>query len=658
MKVMEKGTDRRAEVHISVDGQVDDIAEYGEYIDPVDKAICCDVPIEEDHKVKFGGWFSGTALTVAFDAVIDGVYRKANSYVAKSVTAQMNKKFEIENFLYRTDKGIIDTEMHVVPLSGVTMSRGEGPETVGTMELRLYVTRQIGVHHALSNIEKYSSNNGNIEDDVDVEETATYRQIEPTIKMSFERNCAPLEKRKVTREQRNMEMRRPGTESWAIFRFHYRSKDAIIKQNLVLTADPKDKNKTVSHVLDLEPVPPLPLGTKPQKDDGDSSTRATTPMPPYTPSPPVKTLQKEPNPKSPTLSTKQPAITTPTPTDTPASKTNMVSLTKKNTISSLETTPAPKTAEGVGEDLRARVFLKPSLKSAATTIDKAATNGDGKSAVSTPTTNGDTEKVAKTTTTPIVEKPTKAAPVPPINSEAAEEPIEKPTENPGEKPTEKPTEKPVGKSVGKAAATASDTIVVTLPKGKSNGFTSVNGPATKTTTPAKDPAKKIPQVVIPPAKKPIVKPTPVATATATAQKKPPVAAPPVTPTKRTAEPTIVTTPEVKRAKIVPAPIVPTTPATVSRIASGTPSPRPVSIDHKVVEQRKKLEALRLKRLENAKKQEQLDKQMEPFKKRMAEELERINREMMEEEAAAAEDEEHLKVSAQMLAEFEKGDGGE
>ena len=60
MKVLEKATDRRAEAHIYVDGRVHELEEYGEYVDPVDKAICCYVPIEEGHRVKIGGRFSGT----------------------------------------------------------------------------------------------------------------------------------------------------------------------------------------------------------------------------------------------------------------------------------------------------------------------------------------------------------------------------------------------------------------------------------------------------------------------------------------------------------------------------------------------------------------------------------------------------------------------
>jgi hypothetical protein len=50
--------------------------------------------------------------------------------------------------------------------------------------------------------------------------------------------------------------------------------------------------------------------------------------------------------------------------------------------------------------------------------------------------------------------------------------------------------------------------------------------------------------------------------------------------------------------------------------------------------------------------------MAPYKKRMAEELERLNREMLVEEAAATDDEEHLKASADMYEEFQTMGGGD
>jgi len=340
----------------------------------------------------------------------------------------------------------------------------------------------------------------------------------------------------------------------------------------------------------------------------------------------------------------------------------MTSTTEKEVMPSPEITTTPETAEDVNEDLRARVFSKPSPKPAsaevpATTVEQAATNGDGDSVISTSTVNRDAEHAIDTPQTTVNKDTAAGKPAEPEVAANLEKPIDKPAEKPAEK----------------EQVTVSDTIAVNLPKDKSTGstndsaaktsslpqnnFNSINGTSTKTTTPAKEPAKKSPQVVVTPPKKPATKPAPIATGTVTAQKKPPAAAMPITPTKRTVEPTTVTSSETKRAKIVPSPIAPTTPTIVSRIPPGSPSPRPMSVERKLAEQRKKLEALRQKRLETAKKQEELDKQMEPYKKRMAEELERLNKEMMEEEAAAAEDEEHLNASVEMLAEFEKESGG-
>lgn len=60
MKVIEKGTDRSAEVHVCVEGAVKPLGEYGQYIDANDKAICCYVPVVEGHKVQIRGKFAGT----------------------------------------------------------------------------------------------------------------------------------------------------------------------------------------------------------------------------------------------------------------------------------------------------------------------------------------------------------------------------------------------------------------------------------------------------------------------------------------------------------------------------------------------------------------------------------------------------------------------
>jgi len=59
MRVIERDTDRKAQVNIFVKCQVQALEEYGEYVDPRDNAICCYVPIDEGHQPKVGGRFSG-----------------------------------------------------------------------------------------------------------------------------------------------------------------------------------------------------------------------------------------------------------------------------------------------------------------------------------------------------------------------------------------------------------------------------------------------------------------------------------------------------------------------------------------------------------------------------------------------------------------------
>lgn len=224
--------------------------------------------------------------------------------------------------------------------------------------------------------------------------------------------------------------------------------------------------------------------------------------------------------------------------------------------------------------------------------------------------------------------------------------------------------------VAKDQVNSKDTITVTTPKHNSstsvddsavkapnlNGTDAnlINGTATGLTAQVKDTTQKGPQTAI---KKHIVHPAPIVTTVPITQMKPPTPTTPVTPTKRPTAPTNRTSPEFKRAKIVPAPSTPSAPPMFSRGTTGSPSPKPLSIERQVAEQRKKLDDLRKKRLQMAKKQKTIDKQMEPFKQRMAEELARLNEEMMAEESAYTEEEQHLSASVEMLAEFKMADGG-
>lgn len=59
MRVREKGSDREAEVHLNSLGSVNELEEFCQYVDPVDKAICCYVPVEKGSVIRVKGTFSG-----------------------------------------------------------------------------------------------------------------------------------------------------------------------------------------------------------------------------------------------------------------------------------------------------------------------------------------------------------------------------------------------------------------------------------------------------------------------------------------------------------------------------------------------------------------------------------------------------------------------
>jgi hypothetical protein len=340
------------------------------------------------------------------------------------------------------------------------------------------------------------------------------------------------------------------------------------------------------------------------------------------------------------------------PAITHAPNLDMGSATKEKDPLPSQNTLVPEDQRDVTEDLRARVFSSPSPmpaigKAFIPILDQDAPDNNIDGAVSSPSLSNNTDKAADTS------KDKKRLSVSLV------------TANGPDATNNKAADKATKKSIEKKQSLGNDTIIVNVPEDQitaKSDDSSVKAPSVPPTgtNPTKVKTtcntKKFPKVLIPLKKKQPAKPTPVASPTPTAHKKSDTATPPVTPTKRTAEPTDSTTLEAKRTKISETPPTPTTPTMVSCIPPGTPSPRPLSIERKVAEQRRKLEVLRQKRFETAKKQEEVDKKMEPYKKRMAEELERLNQEMMDEEAAAAEDEEHLNASVQLWEEFEQAQG--
>jgi len=166
---------------------------------------------------------------------------------------------------------------------GVQSIQSNAPETIGTIELQLCVTRQLDVFHNMRPVRTYDTNAK--DKNKGAGQTTNYKILPPSLQMTFEKNCRPLEAQDAQREQRRLNIRRPGTEPWAIFRFHYRTREEIEKLKLKLTFDPTCKSDANTHTLVLEPLPPLMPCTKSQKTYLGISSQTPSPMILTTPHP-------------------------------------------------------------------------------------------------------------------------------------------------------------------------------------------------------------------------------------------------------------------------------------------------------------------------------------------------------------------------------------
>ncbi|KAF2630893.1 hypothetical protein BU25DRAFT_455948 [Macroventuria anomochaeta] len=668
MKVIEKGADRTAHANIYVEGRVQPLEEYGEYVDARDKAICCYVAVEEGHKIRVDGRFSGVTLTVAYDFMVDGVCRKANSYAGKSVQVQKNKKLDFEKLLYQTPDGVIDSDISVSSRSGPAILNKNAPETIGTIELRVYITRQFGMEHEIDDACKYDR----IEDDADTgTRVASYKDVPPQFHMTFEKNYSTLDGARGNRERRKVYAKRPGNEPWAIFRFHYRTKgmfqlpnrevaltvvpESILDKKMELTFDPADKafTKKEPHALELEPVPTLLLGSKPAgKNDGENSVRTSSPAPPDTPATPTKSSKKAQSAQSKVVVKKQQTKSTST-TLGPASEMASTINTEPFAVTEPLADMAPDASSS--GDLKSTPTQATDDPSATAPSEMASTDEIMNStSAATKDGDGDLAAVAWKNSTKKGAKKTSTSTHRDANDESTES-------------VKKVVEKADDKKKSETAGAIPPILPVEL-----SSVPTVPHPAdlpsvfdtTTTLSPAATQAIIIPSTkdfvkngaksFTSPLKRATTKPSAVDTTTSTVLQKPVVPPTPATLLKRTPEGTLTPPPDIKRIKsdVVP----PLTPTHLARPSPASPSLRPQSIEAQVAEQRKRLEATRKKRADIAKEKAAMDERLAPYKQHMVEELQRLKQEMAEEESMMAEEEQEYKASEAMLAEFERGNG--
>lgn len=230
MKVQEKHSDRRCQVHIYAVGESKPLDEYGEYVDPEDGAICCFVPVEEGQKIRVEGKFAGTTMTIQCDALVDGICRKATIYSSKVMGTHKSKTIGFDKVLFNTKDGVIESNLTVKPINENVHTEENAPITLGTVEFRISVLRNVGDKHALRDVSMYYESTG---DGHNVDEPVGFKTVKPEFTMTHEEDCPTLESKKANAEQRKIKSARPGNEAWAVFRFYYRKAGRYLRSQVV-----------------------------------------------------------------------------------------------------------------------------------------------------------------------------------------------------------------------------------------------------------------------------------------------------------------------------------------------------------------------------------------------------------------------------------------
>ena len=159
--------------------------------------------------------------------------------IGKAVKLQKGVKLDFEEALYQVDDGlgdtkILDTQMKMALVSGYDFTRDDdASETVGTIEVRLYVLRTFDAEYPLDTDVVTYLDDEDDEDDEGTEGTqrkkATYKTIVPEYMVDFEKNVQELDRKTSNAWRKKLKTKRPSKEPWVIFRFHYRSKGLYLQ---------------------------------------------------------------------------------------------------------------------------------------------------------------------------------------------------------------------------------------------------------------------------------------------------------------------------------------------------------------------------------------------------------------------------------------------
>ncbi|KAK3079976.1 hypothetical protein LTS18_003465 [Coniosporium uncinatum] len=241
MKCTEDQSTRGAAVNI----QADNIkcAEYNPSTDE-NGALCSYIAVETGQPLQIACSFHGNCTEGIYDIIVDGVLRFTRAFKSRQTKHTSKKPPELfEYVLVKDGKGVRCGSLEVQDLASPASTQSTF-ESAGTIEVRISVLREPTGKHANDDVNTFDEIDGWKE----MWHNATHAAVPVTHEIAFPATKDDaLSKTAVTNCRRAAKKPRPGSKPWAVFKFLYRSREAIESAGFETTEER-------SFVLDLPPV--------------------------------------------------------------------------------------------------------------------------------------------------------------------------------------------------------------------------------------------------------------------------------------------------------------------------------------------------------------------------------------------------------------------
>jgi hypothetical protein len=243
MKCAATTSDGKADAVVKVGGTQCD--EYGTHL-AKDGAICTWIAVTKGQKINIDTGFTGLTKELQFDLVIDGVLRNsAKTNRKEEKKDRRSEKFE-HGFYAQSKAIIVEAELEIKDLnpSAYPSIETEGKDSVGTIEVRISVLRDENEErHKLDDVKTFET----IMSWKEAYRTPSYTKVRPIQEIDFVPIDQQPQKVQFTKLKQRASGHRPGAKPWVVFRFYYRTQDAI--NNEALT------KATSKQVVKFDPPP-------------------------------------------------------------------------------------------------------------------------------------------------------------------------------------------------------------------------------------------------------------------------------------------------------------------------------------------------------------------------------------------------------------------